>query len=102
MNQVPDLLQCRTGSIPMIFWQLSNYQKAQYTFRNIFQDRIEEASPAAAFVCIIKYTAEELPQKTMDAEEAQMNIYIACRDLPGNSDTDPEIIESFRLRSLQS
>lgn len=41
---VSDLLQCRTGSIPIIFWQLPYYQKAQYTFRNIF--RTKQKRPA--------------------------------------------------------
>lgn len=36
----------------------------------------------------------------MDVEEAQMNTYIACRDLPENSDTDTEIIESLKLEKI--
>lgn len=37
--QVPNLLQCRTGSIPTLLWQLPDYQKVQYTFRNTLRRR---------------------------------------------------------------
>lgn len=75
--QVPDLLQCRTGSIPTLLWQLPDYQKVQYTFRIPWEEKKKEkkkreTSPAAAVLCIIKYTATWLPQKRMDAQAEWM------------------------------
>lgn len=40
--QVPDLLQCRTGSIPTLLWQLPDYQKVQYTFRIPWEEKKKE------------------------------------------------------------
>lgn len=37
--QVPDLLQCRSGSIPTLLWQLADYQKEQYTYTNTLRGR---------------------------------------------------------------